>query len=136
MDREQKSKIKVFTLAQANQTLPLVRRIVEDIVRLHDEASDSRREADRCTEQGKTLQADEARGRLQDLVIDLTSFIAELEGLGCQLKDTAQGLVDFPARLDDRVVLLCWRRGEPEIRYWHEIEGGFAGRQPVQGVFA
>jgi hypothetical protein len=42
-----------------------------------------------------------------------------------------QGLVDFPTTLDGRWVFLCWRRGEPEIASWHELEGGFAGRRPL-----
>ena len=41
------------------------------------------------------------------------------------------GLLDFPTTLDGRVVYLCWKRGEPKVSHWHEINGGFAGRQPV-----
>jgi hypothetical protein len=136
MAREGRRKIKLFTLAEANQTLPLVRRIVEDIARLHDAAVEARGRMEALAQEGKTIRAQEAHDRLEDLVIELTGFIAELESLGCQCKDTARGLVDFPARVGGRTVLLCWRRGEPEIKFWHELDAGFGGRRPVQGVFA
>jgi hypothetical protein len=55
----------------------------------------------------------------------------EIEGLGCLLKDLDIGLVDFPCRLGEREVYLCWKLGEPSIRFWHDIEEGFAGRKPL-----
>ena len=55
----------------------------------------------------------------------------EIEGLGCLLKDLDIGLVDFPCRLGEREVYLCWKLGEPNIRFWHYIEEGFAGRKPL-----
>jgi hypothetical protein len=55
----------------------------------------------------------------------------EIEGLGCLLKDLDVGLVDFPCRLGEREVYLCWKLGEPNIRFWHHVEEGFAGRKPL-----
>jgi hypothetical protein len=55
----------------------------------------------------------------------------EIEGLGCLLKDLDIGLVDFPCRLGEREVYLCWKMGEPNIQFWHDIEEGFAGRKPL-----
>ena len=54
------------------------------------------------------------------------SFIQEL---GCELKDLDQGLIDFPSYRDGKLVYLCWKRGEPRVEFWHDIEAGFAGRQ-------
>jgi hypothetical protein len=51
--------------------------------------------------------------------------------LGVQLKDFDSGLCDFPHLRDGRVVLLCWKQGEDRIAWWHEVEAGFAGRQPL-----
>ena len=60
--------------------------------------------------------------------------IAEIDAIGVQVKDLESGLLDFPCRVDDQVVLLCWRVGEPAIEYWHTLEAGFsgpaAGRRP------
>ncbi|MGO8756710.1 MAG: DUF2203 domain-containing protein [Terracidiphilus sp.] len=61
--------------------------------------------------------------------------IAEIDAIGVQVKDLESGLLDFPCRVDDQVVLLCWRVGEPAIEYWHTLEAGFQGRQPVDDRF-
>jgi hypothetical protein len=61
--------------------------------------------------------------------------IAEIDAVGVQVKDLDSGLLDFPCRLDDQVVLLCWRMGETSIEHWHTMEAGFNGRQPVDERF-
>jgi hypothetical protein len=61
--------------------------------------------------------------------------IAEIDAIGVQVKDLEAGLLDFPCRLDDQVVLLCWRMGESSIEHWHTVESGFQGRQPVDDRF-
>src|SRR3990172_7653935 len=55
----------------------------------------------------------------------------EIEGLGCLVKDLDIGLVDFPSRLGEREVYLCWKLGEPGIQFWHHVEEGLAGRKPL-----
>nr|MDQ3745855.1 DUF2203 domain-containing protein [Acidobacteriota bacterium] len=63
---------------------------------------------------------------------ELAASSGELEELGVQLKDFERGLIDFPAMRDGRVVLLCWQMGEgDELEWWHDLEAGFAGRQPL-----
>jgi hypothetical protein len=61
--------------------------------------------------------------------------IAEIDSIGVQVKDLEAGLLDFPCRIDDEVVLLCWRMGEPAIEHWHTIESGFKNRQPLDERF-
>lgn len=61
--------------------------------------------------------------------------VAEIDAIGVQVKDLEAGLLDFPFRLDDEVVLLCWRMGESSIEHWHTMEAGFSGRQPVDERF-
>jgi hypothetical protein len=61
--------------------------------------------------------------------------IAEIDAIGVQVKDLDAGLLDFPCRLDDKVVLLCWRMGESSIEHWHTMDSGFQGRQPVDERF-
>ncbi len=61
--------------------------------------------------------------------------VAEIDSIGVQVKDLDTGLLDFPCRLEDEVVLLCWRMGEPSIDYWHTTETGFNDRQPVDEHF-
>ena len=57
--------------------------------------------------------------------------VGEPEGIGCEVKDVQTGLVDFRAMRDGRAVYLCWRLGEEDIAFWHELDAGFAGRQPL-----
>jgi hypothetical protein len=61
--------------------------------------------------------------------------VAEIDSIGVQVKDLEARLLDFPCRIDDQVVLLCWRMGETSIEHWHTMESGFQGRQPVDERF-
>lgn len=71
-------------------------------------------------------------GRYAGLLVELSTNAGELEGLGIQLKDYHQGLIDFPSMRDGRVVLLCWKADEGDrLEWWHDVESGFAGRQPL-----
>jgi len=66
------------------------------------------------------------------LLVDLSVHTEKLESLGIQLKDYRQGLIDFPSLRDGRVVLLCWKADEgDQVEWWHDVEAGFAGRQPL-----
>jgi len=64
----------------------------------------------------------------------LAEAVAQIESLGCFLKDVDQGLVDFPFDNGDEVAFLCWQYGEPHLIAWHSIESGFSGRQPLPGI--
>lgn len=62
----------------------------------------------------------------------LSSSTGQLEALGVQLKDYERGLIDFPSLRDGRVILLCWQLGEgDQLEWWHDVDTGFAGRQPL-----
>ena len=66
------------------------------------------------------------------LIIELSLGVGELESLGVQLKDYSRGLIDFPSMREGRVVLLCWKADEGnQLEWWHDVEAGFAGRQPL-----
>ncbi len=78
------------------------------------------------------------QGRIQRLHHDvleavqtLRAAIEELQEAGCELKDPDTGLIDFLSLRDEREVYLCWRLGEDRIRFWHDLDTGFAGRQPL-----
>ena len=75
------------------------------------------------------------RAELEEHLKQVRENIAEIDAIGVQVKDLDAGLLDFPCRIDDQVVLLCWRMGEPSIEYWHTVEAGFQGRQPVDERF-
>ena len=117
-----------FTLTQANSTLPLVRRIVGDIVKTHGLVLRLQAEMERAP--GAREQA-ATQSRLDESVTKLEDYIDELSEVGCELKDYQVGLIDFVGRHQSRDVYLCWKLGEDKIGYWHEINAGYAGRQPV-----
>jgi hypothetical protein len=125
----------LFTVEQATRTLPLVRKIVEDVVRQHRRWREAILELDLVASAARADdppdRAEELERKAQSLARELDGYQRELEALGIQLKDRRLGLVDFPSEMNGRRVLLCWRLGEPEVQFWHEIDSGFAGRQPL-----
>lgn len=126
--------MKLFTVEEANRTLPLVRRIVDDIVQQHRQWRERILELDLLA----STRADETRARAEELEREAQALAREIEGykreleeLGMQLKDPRLGLVDFPSEMNGRAVLLSWRLGEPEVGFFHEVDAGYAGRQPL-----
>ena len=132
---------KFFTLADANRTLPLVRRVVRDIMDAHPQwkdlvaryelvASQARPEWGESKEQlDLKTQIDAVAGKIND-------YLRELDQIGCEFKDFEKGLVDFHGRLEGREILWCWKFGEDRIAHWHELEAGFNGRQPLPEVLS
>ncbi|MFL5574665.1 MAG: DUF2203 domain-containing protein [Gemmatimonadaceae bacterium] len=124
-----------FTVEQANRTLPLVRRIVADVVAQYRRWQDRVRElellnADR-TPNHPVPRAEELEREIQSLAAEIDGFTRELAQLGIELKDHSLGLVDFPGVVGGREVYLCWRVGEPAVQYWHDKDAGYAGRRPL-----
>lgn len=117
-----------FTLADANRTLPLVRRVVGDIVKTHDVALALQAEAEKA---GAGPAAAAVQGRLDAAMDHLQDYVAELTDIGCELKDYKTGLIDFTGSHRGRDICLCWRLGEERVAFWHERNAGFAGRKPV-----
>ena len=126
--------MQLYTVDRANRTLPLVRRIVEDIVREHERWQDAIARLDLLTATSSDtvdLRVVALEKEVQSIARDIDAFQGELEALDIQLKDRRIGLVDFPTELDGRRVLLCWRLGEPSVQYWHDEDAGYVGRQPL-----
>ena len=127
---------RTFTVEQANRTLPLVSRIVHDIVTLYPRWRE-------CVGQIELLAADahaelpdprlaELEREVQALAAEIDGCIHEIEELGIEYKlPFDAGLVDFPGEIDGRPVYLCWRLGERAVEHWHELDAGFAGRRPL-----
>jgi hypothetical protein len=127
--------VRYFTIEQANSTLPLVRRIVGDLLQLHPcwRAAVVAFEAEQAavTALGETDAARLARLEAGRLAGEIEACLEELEQVGCVFKGFDAGLVDFPSQLDGRDVYLCWLFDEPRVEHWHELDGGFAGRLPL-----
>ncbi len=129
---------KLFTLAEAERTLPLVRRIVADLVAEYPRWRTAVSRFEMLTggaraEWGETSELVAARNEVTVAASRINDYLKELEAIGCVFKGFDAGLVDFYSLRDDRPVFLCWRMGEARIEHWHELDAGFGGRQPIDG---
>jgi len=127
-----------FSVVEANNALPLVRAIVQDITTLAHELSERRERLNRLKRSDRLRLSEAHEEELQQVGAELDrgqekmeEYVRELAQLGVELKDYFIGLVDFPSLMDGRPIYLCWRLGEPEVAHWHELEAGFAGRQKL-----
>jgi hypothetical protein len=132
---EEEEAIKTFTLSEARSLLPRVRTLMKRIISERELLQSFRSDIERARK-----KADLGGGSVfgATYLTHITRFgraVREVESLGVQIKDYDTGLIDFPCEYEGRIVLLCWKIGEEEIRYWHEIEAGFAGRQLVTDDF-
>jgi len=128
-------KRKLFSVEEANKALPLVRAIVGDIVRqyrvveglqqrLSTVLTDRRRPSDDLYSE----ELIQSKNELETEEDKLRTYIEELKNLGVELK-SEEGLCDFRSMMGGREVYLCWRLGEAEVMFWHELDAGFGGRQ-------
>jgi len=130
--------VRHFTPAEANAALAQVRPLVERMVATRAEhvASLERQEELEGRIRGNgggipPAELAETAAEVDRLARELARVVDDLGGLGVQVKDLDEGLVDFPALRRGETVLLCWKLGEDEIGYWHTLEAGFAGRRPL-----
>lgn len=135
--------MKTFTLDEAHSLLP----VVESLLRRAMEGKRSAEQVDsglsdlaRRIHLSGGMRVDvgavsRQRTEMEDHLQRARESVAEIDSIGVQVKDLDTGLIDFPCRVDDQVVLLCWRVGEPAIEHWHSMDEGFQGRQPVDDRF-
>jgi len=127
-----------FTPDEANAALEEVRPLVERLVACRREhvAALARQEELEGRIRGNgggippATLADTAAA-IEREARELARLVDEIGERGAEVKDLDEGLIDFPALRDGETVLLCWKLGEDEIRYWHRVEDGFAGRRPL-----
>lgn len=128
-----------FTLADANRTLPLVSRIVQDLVTRYPAWRELVEEYELLT---SSQRADSPDPRLAQLERRVTALAREIDGyihevteLGAEIRSPLDsGLVDFPGTHDGRSIFYCWKLGEEVIDHWHERDGGFAGRRSINAL--
>lgn len=128
---------RLFTVDEANNMLPLVRRITRDVLRFSRSVRHAGFRLRFLTRGGDELERmfpDEMgalRRRLHDDRRRLDECLAELLELGIEPEAPTLGLVDFPTLWDDQPVYLCWRHDEPRVAWWHSLQGGFVDRRPL-----
>jgi hypothetical protein len=135
--------MKTFTLDEAQSLLPVLESLLKRAIeskRSAEEAESSLSDMARRIYISGGMRVDvnrisKLRAEMEAQVQLARESIAEIDSIGVQVKDLETGLLDFPCRLDDQVVLLCWRMGEPAIEHWHTVDSGIKDRQPVDERF-
>ncbi len=135
--------MKTFTVDEAQNLLP----VAESLLNRATEAKQAAEDLDGdlsalmrriIAQGGMTIDVGDVRRRrttLEALIQRAKDSLQELDAIGVQVKDLDSGLLDFPCVLEGETVLLCWKRGEPRIGFWHRIDDGFRGRQPIDARF-
>ena len=122
---------RLFTLAQANNSLILLRRIVGEVMKEYAKLLELEELIDSAEQSDSYCRLESARQSLVQSVDVLQTCLDELDQIGVELRDFSRGIVDFPSRHDGRIINLCWLFGEEEVTHWHEYDAGFACRQPI-----
>jgi hypothetical protein len=127
-----------FTPEQANAALAEVRPLAERMVAHRAQVGEllGRRAGLTATIAGNGGDLDpgelaRVEAEIADEAKEVARCVNEIHGLGAQVKDADEGLIDFPALRGAEEILLCWKLGEEEIAFWHDLEQGFAGRRPL-----
>ncbi len=119
-----------YTLEQATAALPWVQERIERLRLAREGLNDEEARAG-LAEAGPGNGGGGAGRVVSDAFMQMRSALIELREREVVLRDLDRGLVDFPALRDGREVYLCWQEGEVEIGYWHDLESGFGGREPL-----
>ena len=138
-----------YDLDDANARLPELRAILAalreqraDLIRLRDQVLERQEAVEAGTGRATEGSADSEdavsddelrliRLRMQGVIDQMQAGVARIDALGIALRDIESGLIDFPALVSGRQVCLCWRLGEGDVEWWHEMTSGFSGRQPL-----
>lgn len=130
--------MRLFTREEANALLPALRALLADVVAVHrrllettGDLANIERRRDRSNALQLARPLRELRERLGAEREEMRVALESITRQGIQIKRIQPALLDFPAWRDGRIVLLCWHEGEPAVDHWHDIESGFAGRQPL-----
>jgi hypothetical protein len=125
------SEKRYFTLDEANAALSSIRPMVERILEIRGSVIEKQPQVwpvlESAAGNGGNIQASQMAFEFNEL----DGLVHQVQATGAELKDINNGLVDFPAWREGREVYLCWKYGEEDIQFWHELEAGFAGRQAL-----
>lgn len=120
-----------YTPKEANNLLEIVRPMVEELMKIGERIRSHQPEIWSVVEKSAGNGGNPELSKILPDFDRLDAILHRLQDIGIEVKDLASGLVDFPAMKDGRLIYLCWKYNEDSIRFWHEVEAGFAGRQPI-----
>ncbi len=121
-----------FTVVEANAALSIVRPLMDEVQQIRDQILAQRPDVWPAMARSVGNGGNPALSKLVKEFDRLDRAVRQILATGAQIKDINTGLLDFPAWRQGQEVCLCWKVGEAKIEYWHEVEAGFAGRQPIE----
>lgn len=125
----------LFTVQEANDLLPTLRPLIEQILRnleiLKGESGTVIREERLSPDSPELMQQLRKKDAIVRLIYEIRGLVEEINSYGCVCKGVEQGLVDFPCLFGEEIVFLCWCYEEESVAHWHRVEDGFAGRKPL-----
>lgn len=135
--------MKTFTLEEAQSLLPVLESLLKRAIegkRAAQEVEERIAELSRRIYLSGGMRVDvsavaKQRAEMESHLQQVRETVSEIDSIGVQVKDLDTGLLDFPCKVDDQVVLLCWKMGETAIEHWHTMEDGFKGRKPLDERF-
>lgn len=136
--------MKVFSLHEAQSLLPVLETLLRTSIEGKKQIEEVDKELSSISEHifltgGAFIEVKRValrRAERDKAVQRVKDAVAEINSIGVQVKDIDIGLLDFPCKVDDEIVLLCWKLGEETITHWHGTEEGFAGRKPIDDRIA
>ncbi len=120
-----------FTVEEARQLLPSLKELMGQVMVISHRLEEYRDVVQKLADSASSNTGGPEGTAYLDIVISLQSCLTQLQETGCVLKSLQDGLVDFPHLKEGREIYLCWKYGEEDIRFWHEVDEGFAGRTPL-----
>ncbi len=123
---------KFFTLEQANEALRIIRPLMDEVMLIRERILANQPEIWSAVEKSAGNGGNPVLGRMVFEFEKFDALVHQVQDTGAQIKDINIGLLDFSAQKDGREVYLCWQHGEGDIAYWHEVDAGYAGRQPIE----
>lgn len=120
-----------FTLSEANQALTIIRPLMDEIQAIRQKILTNQPEAWTAIEKSVGNGGSRSLSAIVQDFERLDALVHHILDTGVLIKDINIGLLDFPALKDGREVYLCWQYGEADIAYWHEVDAGYSGRQPI-----
>jgi hypothetical protein len=121
-----------FTLPQANETLKIIKPLMDEVQQIRQDILAHQPETWEAIKRSAGNGGNPTLSKMVKTFDRLDDLLHRILATGVQVKDINTGLLDFSAMKDGREVYLCWKYGEDQIEYWHEVEAGFAGRQPIE----
>ncbi len=120
-----------FTVHEARRLLPVIKRLMGRTIAISSQLEEYRETVQQLAKKASFNSGSPEGTAFLEKLIALQQCLTEIQEKGCLVKEVRNGVVDFPHLKDGREVYLCWKYGEDDIHFWHEVDAGLAGRKPL-----